>query len=166
MDNIPDDKQPVLPAMARLPLQLVPNRLKTIVITRALNSLFATALADDELEFLEGRFMNVCINDAGINFSVTLNNNCLQAHRAVRSPDLSIEGTSYTFLLLGTRREDADTLFFHRRLKTQGDTELGLYLKNFLDGLEIETLPLHKILDPLMQQSLALADHYQRLINR
>lgn len=166
MNSISDVNQPVLPAAARLPLLLVPNRLKTIVITRALNSLFATALAEDELEFLDGRFMNVCINDAGISFSVTLKNDRLRAHRAVSKPDLSIEGTTYTFLLLGTRREDADTLFFHRRLKTQGDTELGLYLKNFLDGLETETLPLHRILDPLMRQSLVLADHYQRMINR
>ena len=166
MNSKTEDKQPELPALARLPLQLAPNKLKTFVISRALNTPFATPLAEDELEFLNGRRMNVTISDAGLSFSVTLENGRLQAHRAARDPDLSIEGTTYTFLLLGTRREDSDTLFFRRRLKTQGDTELGLYLKNFLDGLEPETLPLHRILDPLMQKSLALADRYQRLMNR
>jgi predicted lipid carrier protein YhbT len=155
-----------LPALARLPLQYAPAKLKSFVISRALNTLFATPLAEDELEFLNGRRMNVCINDAGLNFSVTLKDGRLQAHRAVNDPDLSIEGSTYTFLLLGTRREDSDTLFFRRQLKTQGDTELGLYLKNFLDGLEPETLPLHRILDPLMQKSLALADRYQQLSSR
>lgn len=166
MNSIAEDKYPELPALARLPLKLAPDKLKTFVISRALNTLFATAIADDELSFLDGRRMNVSINDAGLSFSVTLDNNRLQAHRAVSEPDLSIEGTTYTFLLLGTRREDSDTLFFRRRLKTQGDTELGLYLKNFLDGLEPETLPLHRILNPLMQQSLVLADSYQRLRRR
>jgi len=166
MNSIAEDKHPELPALARLPLQYAPNKLKSFVISRALNTLFATPLAEDELEFLNGRRMNVCIIDAGLSFSVTLENSRLQVNRAVSEPDLSIEGTIYTFLLLGTRREDSDTLFFRRRLKTQGDTELGLYLKNFLDGLEPETLPLHRILDPLMQKSLSLADRYQRLSSR
>jgi predicted lipid carrier protein YhbT len=166
MKSIAEDQQPKLPALARLPLQYAPAKLKTFFISRALNTLFATPLAEDELEFLDGRRMNVCINDAGLSFSVTLENGRLQAHHTATEPDLSIEGSTYTFLLLGTRREDADTLFFRRQLKTQGDTELGLYLKNFLDGLEPETLPLHRILDPLMHKSLALADQYQRLNNR
>ena len=166
MNSLAEDKHPELPALARLPLQYAPAKLKSVVISRALNTLFATPLAEGELEFLNGRRMNISINDAGLSFSVTLENNRLQAHRAVSEPDLSIEGTTYTFLLLGTRREDSDTLFFRRHLKTQGDTELGLYLKNFLDGLEPETLPLHRILDPLMQKSLVLADRYQQLSNR
>jgi predicted lipid carrier protein YhbT len=166
MNSIAEDRHPQLPALARLPLQYAPLKLKSFIISRALNTLFAIHLAEDELEFLEGRRMNINISDAGLSFSVTLENGRLQAHRAVNEPDLSIEGLIYTFLLLGTRREDSDTLFFRRQLKTQGDTELGLYLKNFLDGLEPETLPLHRILDPLMQKSLALADHYQRLSSR
>ena len=44
------------------------------------------------------------------------------------------------FLLLGLRREDADTLFFNRRLTLGGDTELGLFVKNTLDALEIPVL--------------------------
>ena len=50
--------------------------------------------------------------------------------------DLLIEGSAYDFLLLAIRREDPDTLFFNRRLRLGGNTELGLYLKNFLDALE------------------------------
>jgi O2-independent ubiquinone biosynthesis accessory factor UbiT len=40
------------------------------------------------------------------------------------------------------RFEDPDTLFFQRRLVIEGDTELGLGVKNFLDGLDEERLPL------------------------
>jgi predicted lipid carrier protein YhbT len=39
-------------------------------------------------------------------------------------------------------------LFFHRRLRLRGDTELGLYVKNFLDALELPARwqPLHHAL--------------------
>jgi len=44
------------------------------------------------------------------------------------------------FLLLWLHREDADTLFFNRRLTLEGNTEPGLFVKNTLDALEIPVL--------------------------
>ena len=35
-----------------------------------------------------------------------------------------------------SRQEDPDTLFFNRSLAIEGDTELGLRVKNMLDALE------------------------------
>jgi predicted lipid carrier protein YhbT len=35
-----------------------------------------------------------------------------------------------------SRQEDPDTLFFNRSLSIEGDTELGLRVKNMLDALE------------------------------
>ncbi|MDP2241972.1 MAG: SCP2 sterol-binding domain-containing protein [Burkholderiales bacterium] len=49
--------------------------------------------------------------------------------------DLTITATAQDFLSLALRREDPDTLFFSRRLLMEGDTELGLLLKNTLDGM-------------------------------
>ncbi len=40
------------------------------------------------------------------------------------------------FHLLASRREDADTLFFARRLVMEGDTDLGLIVKNTLDAVD------------------------------
>jgi len=97
--------------------------------------------------------MNVVVSDAELRFSVRLDQGKFRADAEVPEPDLTIEGTVYTFLLLATRKEDADTLFFRRQLKTSGDTELGLYVKNFLDGLEPETLPYHRIIDPILHKS-------------
>jgi predicted lipid carrier protein YhbT len=42
------------------------------------------------------------------------------------------------FLRLARREVDADTLFFDRRLSIEGDTELGLLLKNQLDALDLK----------------------------
>src|SRR3990172_9342320 len=52
--------------------------------------------------------------------------------------DLTLTATAQDFLALALRREDPDTLFFSRRLVMEGDTELGLLVKNTLDALEFK----------------------------
>lgn len=128
--------------------------------------MFATALEAGELDFLLQRVMNVFVTDAELKFSVRLDRNQLHAGHAVTDADLTIEGTVYTFLLLATRKEDADTLFFRRQLKTSGDTELGLHVKNFLDGLDPETVPFHWAMDPILRGSLVLADGIDKARSR
>ena len=54
------------------------------------------------------------------------------ALRRSRSTNLGRE-----VVTLAMRKEYPDTLFFSRRLSMQGDTELGLLLKNTLDALEL-----------------------------
>ena len=127
-----------------------------------MNAMFVKLLETGELEFLAERVMNVIVSDAELRFSVRLDQNKLRAGVEASEADLTIEGTVYTFLLLATRKEDADTLFFRRQLKTSGDTELGLYVKNFLDGLEPETLPYHRTIDAVLRKSLAVADRVDK----
>jgi len=127
-----------------------------------MNAMFVKLLEAGELEFLAERVINVIVSDAELRFSVRLDRNKLRAGVEASEADLSIEGTVYTFLLLATRKEDADTLFFRRQLKTSGDTELGLYVKNFLDGLEPETLPYHRTIDAVLRKSLAVADRVDK----
>jgi predicted lipid carrier protein YhbT len=154
---------PELPSIAKTPLALLPLPLKAIAITSAMNAMFATPLEAGELEFLAQHVVNVFITDAGLRFSVRLDQDKLRAGNEVAEADVTIEGTVYTFLLLATRKEDADTLFFHRQLKTSGDTELGLHVKNFLDGLEPETLPYYRTIDPILRTSLAVADRVDKI---
>ena len=52
--------------------------------------------------------------------------------------DVRIHGDLDDFLALASRREDPDTLFFARRLSIEGDTELGLAIKNLLDSLDFD----------------------------
>ena len=153
---------PELPSIARKPLAWIPLPIKVKAITGAMNAMFAKLLEAGELEFLAERVMNVIGSDAELRFSVRLDQNKLRAGVEASEADLTIEGTVYTFLLLATRKEDADTLFFRRQLKTSGDTELGLYVKNFLDGLEPETLPYHRTIDAVLRKSLAVADRVDK----
>jgi predicted lipid carrier protein YhbT len=51
-------------------------------------------------------------------------------------PDLQFTASLSAFLQMVSRQEDPDTLFFNRSLSIEGDTELGLRVKNMLDALE------------------------------
>jgi O2-independent ubiquinone biosynthesis accessory factor UbiT len=157
---------PELPPVMRVPLTWIPSPLKVTAITRAINVIFATPLEAGELDFLTQRVMNVIVSDAEMSFSLRLDQDKLQAGIEVAEADLTIEGNIYTFLLLATRKEDADTLFFRRQLKTSGDTELGLHVKNFLDGLEPGALPGHRFIDLVLHRSLALADRVDEIRGR
>lgn len=131
-------KSPILPRPLAVPLRAIPAAAHSTALVAALNKIFASALRDGEMDFLQGQVMLVRVSDANLEFRITLSGDKLRVANKNRPHDLSIEGTVFDFMLLATRREDADTLFFNRRLKLGGSTELGLYVKNFLDALEIE----------------------------
>ncbi|OOZ36193.1 ubiquinone anaerobic biosynthesis accessory factor UbiT [Solemya velesiana gill symbiont] len=140
---------PKFPKPLALPLGLIPTAANSAILANILNRLFAPELADGELDFLEERVMLIEARDARLSYKLTLKNGRISAADSKQTHDLSIDGTVYDFLLLATRREDADTLFFNRRLRLGGDTELGLYVKNFLDALELDDRlgPLLKLLN-------------------
>ena len=48
--------------------------------------------------------------------------------------------TLMDLIRLALRLEDPDTLFFNRRLLIEGNTDIGLRVKNMLDGVEFESL--------------------------
>ncbi|MCD8513408.1 MAG: SCP2 sterol-binding domain-containing protein [Nitrincola sp.] len=50
--------------------------------------------------------------------------------------EVTISGDLITFLQLARKEVDADGLFFQRKLLIEGDTELGLGVRNLLDGLD------------------------------
>jgi predicted lipid carrier protein YhbT len=129
---------PRLPRLLTLPFGILPPRLNGAVLARILNRVFRPELTSGELDFLDQRVMLIRVDDAHLTYRLTLRDGRLEAADSASTADLSIEGTTYDFLLLATRREDPDTLFFNRRLRLGGDTELGLHIKNFLDSVEME----------------------------
>jgi predicted lipid carrier protein YhbT len=137
---------------------LIPPRLNSTVLAQILNRVFAPELKDGELDFLDGQVMRIGVDDARLTFRLTLADGRIRA--AKTGEDLTIDGNVYEFLLLATRREDPDTLFFNRRLRLGGSTELGLYAKNFLDSLELEGR-LGPLL-PLMNRTADLLGRFAR----
>lgn len=131
------------------PLRLMPSVLHSRALAGILNQVMKEALADGELDFLEGRRVAIEIDDIGVRYRLGLTNGRICGYGQDTPADASIAGGLHEFLLLAARREDADTLFFQRRLRMSGDTELGLYLKNFLDAFEppARWAPLTRALD-------------------
>lgn len=128
---------PVFPRLLRFPLRGIPGNIHNRIFCYGLNYLFKQELLDEELDFLDDKVVSLSITDAGLKFNFTLDNNkIIWAHKH-KVADLTMQGNAYEFLLMLSRKEDPDTLFFNRRLQLSGDTELGLYVKNFLDSLEI-----------------------------
>ena len=66
-----------------------------------------------------------------------------RAHHA--RADLTITAGAGDFLLLVGAREDPDTLFFSRRLTVEGDTELGLLVKNTFERLDLRELAMTRL---------------------
>ena len=71
--------------------------------------------------------------------------------------DVSFSGPLNDLILIAGRKEDPDTLFFQRRLKIEGDTELGLEVKNLMDSVDFDSLPKH-----LNQALMTLANFVQQ----
>jgi predicted lipid carrier protein YhbT len=150
---------PVFPRPLAVPFALLPETLHGRAVVTALNRIFATALRDGELDFLQGRSLRIAIQDMQLAFCVTLSQDRLAALQTT-VPDLSISGNLHAFMLMAARRADPDTLFFQRLLRMEGDTELGLALKNFLAAQDMEARWLTRQLEVLLQRALPLYERW------
>jgi predicted lipid carrier protein YhbT len=141
--NLPAFKipKPFGTAMAMLPAY--PH---SLVFSRVLNLALGRLIQPELLEPLHGKLISICVTDAGLSFFFTIDRSGFVACKAGKTPDLAISATAYDFVMLGTRKEDPDTLFFSRRLVVEGDTELGLIAKNTLDAVEMPKLDLAQLM--------------------
>ena len=163
ISNKNSKSHPVFPAPLSLPLKILPSFVHNNVLVTTLNKIFTKELKEGELDFLQEKIILISIEDAGIEYRFTIDNNKLVAADKNKPPDLVLQGTVYNYLLLASRQEDTDTLFFSRRLHMQGDTELGLYVKNFLDGMDMESHKISAHLELVLQKSLPV---YVRLFGK
>lgn len=131
---------PVFPRLLNKPLALIPPAIHSTVLAMLLNQVFRKARRDGDLDFFEGRVLDIEVRDAGLRYRLTMRNRRLYRARSGRTADVGFSGTVYDFMVLAAREADPDTLFFQRRLRLSGDTELGLYLKNFLSALDPEKI--------------------------
>ncbi|OCG29806.1 hypothetical protein A9G34_06990 [Gilliamella sp. Choc4-2] len=128
------------PEVLGLALQCIPFNLKKYAIEQLLQLQFKNSLQDGELDFLENRWLKIQVTDLELVWFVSLINNKLVVSREELA-DVSFIGNANDLIMIATRRQDPDTLFFQRRLIVEGDTELGLYVKNLMDSIEIDSMP-------------------------
>ncbi|MEA9392920.1 SCP2 domain-containing protein [Acerihabitans sp. TG2] len=128
------------PSLLRLPIKLTPFALQRQVLEQVLGWQFRAALADGDLTFLAGRWLRIEVSDLGLQWYMTVENDRLKVSQHATA-DVSFCGNANDLILIAARREDPDTLFFQRRLRIEGDTELGLYVKNLMDSIDLDTMP-------------------------
>lgn len=128
------------PSLMSVPVKLTPFALKRQVLEQVLRWQFHQALADGELEFLEGRWLSIEVRDIGLRWYTSVDHGRLMVSETAEA-DVSFSANASDLLMIAARRQDPDTLFFQRRLVIEGDTELGLYVKNLMDAIELEQMP-------------------------
>jgi predicted lipid carrier protein YhbT len=126
-----------LPApVARLAGKL-PQLPPTLAFVTALNLALGRMIPREPLAPLVGKRFAIRVTDAGLNLRFAYSARGFRPIFDGDKPDLTISARSRDFIALLAREEDPDTLFFSRRLLMEGDTDLGLLVKNTLDGIEM-----------------------------
>ena len=133
----------------------------SLLFVTGLNLALARSLAPDVTQMLLGKKLRLRVTDAKWTFDFAWRDGRFVACQNKGESDLTISASAYDFVLLARRQEDPDTLFFSRRLSMEGDTELGLLVKNTMDAIELPMLNLEqfKPVNVLARLRARLAPH-------
>ena len=135
----------------------------SMLFVTALNLALAKQLNPDVTQMLVGKKLRLCVLDAQWTFDFEWRNNRFVACQNAGASDLTISASAHDFVKLARRQEDPDTLFFNRRLTMEGDTELGLLVKNTIDAIELPVMNLETFKP---QHVLAQArEHFKSLLS-
>jgi predicted lipid carrier protein YhbT len=121
-------------------MSLLPQLPPSAALAALLNLVVARDLDRDALAALEGKVVRIVVRDAGLTVTVRCQGWRFAPAGTDAAADTTIGACAHDFALLAARREDPDTLFFARRLTMEGDTEVGLTVKNMLDGMDLPML--------------------------
>lgn len=146
---------PLLPARLASLVGRLPQWPPSSVVCAGLNLLFLPTLDQDTRQRLRRRVVAIQVSDAGLDCRISLTSiGFLPALRG--APEVTIRACAGDYYRLARRLEDPDTLFFSRRLTIDGDTELGLLVKNLLDAIDWTHLP--GPLGPVVEKLRRLAE--------
>lgn len=143
------------PVLARV-FERLPAAPPSLLFCLAANRLLWPALRDLDWRPLAGRRYAIRVRDLGLALDFRVDARGFAPDAG--PPELTVSANARDFLRLMARREDPDTLFFSRRLVSEGDTELGLIVKNLLDAIDPDTV--------LRGLPVPLARATQRLMRR
>jgi O2-independent ubiquinone biosynthesis accessory factor UbiT len=138
MSPVPTPAQPWrLPVPVSMLVSRLPQLPPSAALAAVLDLVVTPMLDRDVLATLEGKVVRIVVRDAGLTLSVRCRGLRFVPADASAAADTTIGACIHDFALLAARREDPDTLFFARRLTMEGDTEVGLIVKNLLDGVDL-----------------------------
>ncbi len=127
-----------LPAPLVFIARHLPEAPPAFALATALNVVRPKLWPEEDFSWLAGKTLRLAILD--LERGVTLRFDGQRFHAATLPADVTLGASLDDYLALARRQEDPDTLFFQRRLVIEGDTEIGLALKNLLDATDFSTL--------------------------
>lgn len=145
----------LVPKILKPSLRFVPFIAQKSLLIPALHSVFKEAIYDGDFEFLTEKWLKISISDIDLHWWISFENQRLIMAKPNKAPqeDVSFSASGDDLLLIAGRKQDPDTLFFQRRLQIEGDTELGLEVKNLIDAIDLDKLPssVDKIINKLAE---------------
>jgi O2-independent ubiquinone biosynthesis accessory factor UbiT len=132
--KFPSFPRPLARVVARLPAWP-----PSVAFAAACNRTAWPTLSELDWHAAYGKRFRVHVKDVGLSMYLSVGEQGLRAEKA-GPVDVTFTATAEDFARLSLRLEDPDTLFFNRRLLIEGDTDLGLTLKNLLDAVDWDEL--------------------------
>lgn len=116
-------------------VQRLPVQPPSFVLARVLDVALLRRLPTDARAALSNRTVEVVVTDLGLRVRLQLAAGGFRVAPSGGETALRIVAPAASYLRLLRGEEDADRLFFERTLVMEGDTEMGLALKNTLDAI-------------------------------
>lgn len=135
--------------------RIMPSKVENYFVLHQVKRLSQPFMDDGEIDFLDGKVAEVEIRDIPAKWYFTkidqqlMMLNLTEAQSISSVPDVVFSASVDALVLMASQKVDPDTLFFNRKLRISGDTELGLEIKNLFDQFDLALLdkPFRKILD-------------------
>ncbi|MFT6449766.1 MAG: putative lipid carrier protein YhbT [Oleispira sp.] len=135
--------------------RIMPSKMENYFVLHQVKRLSQPFMNDGEIDFLDGKVAEVEIRDIDAKWYFTKIGQQLimldleKAKAISPEPHVVFSASVDALVLMASQKVDPDTLFFNRKLRITGDTELGLEIKNLFDQFDLELLdkPFRKVLD-------------------
>lgn len=138
-NNLPDAQQSTMSVAIKKMIGRLPAYPATQAFVTGFNLTVWKKLKGLDWDGLYGKTFSVVVKDLQLVLQFSVTEKGLRAVKSAES-DVIFTASFMDLIRLALRLEDPDTLFFNRRLLIEGNTDIGLQVKNMLDGVEFETL--------------------------
>jgi len=120
-------------------LRHIPQKIHSIVFRLLISKVFnKNPHAYERLRDISGKAFRLDVRDIDKTYSFYVEGNRIHVdHRDSRHPDVILRGDFKDLLDLFLHRADADSLFFARRIRVEGDIKTSVFLKNIIEHLDI-----------------------------
>lgn len=116
-------------------VQALPIEPPSFVLAQALNRVLLPRIPADARQLLSNRTVEILVTDVGLRVRLQLADGGFRVAPTTSATELRVLAPAASYLRLLRGEDDADRLFFERVLVMEGDTEMGVVLKNTLDAI-------------------------------